>query len=306
MAVQTTVALRTAAVILLLGVHLGCKTTKVQEPSGGQASEVAIQTTATSHPDTGWLAKFDLSESASQALYLQMLGAEFDAGEAIPKDQVHTNKGLLTCRKNIDRDGCSVWVHRKDGSLGPEHLVEQQIAKEVSSGARKSRKDIPEDILVVSDLECNYLGKNSPPFGVERAGCHVSYPRALDEVIFLGESAEAIIDAIRGESSLGEGQADLKGSLVCTLGDIAHRTACFTRTISGGGAQEKIVELRLDEALETAKVLHAAVGYRMKIKSVESPKESGRMEIKADIECRVDSSRFASDGERIIQCLGHI
>ena len=306
MAVQTTVALHATAVILLLGVHFGCKTTRVQEPSGVQASELAIQTSALSQPDKGWLSQVDLSESTSQALYLQMLGAEFDAGETVPKDQVHTSKGLLTCRKNVDRDACSVWVRRKDGGVGPEHSVDPQIAKEASLGARKSREDIPGDILVVSDLECNYLGKNSPPFGVERASCHVSYPRTLDEVIFHGGSAEAIIDAIRGESSLGEGQADLRGALVCTLGDIAHRTVCFTRTTSSGVSQEKIVELRLDDALETAKFLHAAVNDRMKIKSAVLPTESGRMEIKADIECKVDSRRFASDGERMIQCLGRI
>ena len=307
MTVRMTWTLRTA---LFWGVAAGtgCKTTQGQgdrESPRGVSSESSLGITSES---TGWIAVHKISQSSSQEIYLKILGTELDSGAKVPKDQMHTNKGILSCRKNIDRDTCTVRGRRDDLSLSVEQFVELTVSHELSAFVRPARGDIAPEQVVLADLECDYLGQNSPPFGVERASCRALYPRRPEEAIFAGAPAETLAQSLRGEESLGNGQKVLKGALACHIGDLEHRTKCFVRSMPEKAGREKVVELPTDQVLTVARVLETAVGDHRKLKSEESTTQpvSLPLDVTVSLECRVDSRSVDSGGERLFQCLGRL
>ena len=307
MTVRTTLALR-AAIFWGIAVGTGCKTTQGQGSHPSQHSGSPEHAFGTKVESSGWLADHKLSQSASQEVYLKILGTELDSGTKVPKDQMHTNKGLLTCRKNIDRDACTVRGRLPDLSLSAEQFVDLPVNQELSSFVRTARGDIPSDLLVLSDLECDYLGQNSPPFGLERATCRAQNPRRLEEVIFGGAAAEILAQSLRGEESLGSGQKILKGALGCHIGDLEHRIVCFLRSIPEKGSKERVVEVPRDLVLGVARTIEIAVADHRKLKAEESTsqKASTTLDVTVALECQVDSSQVENGGERVFQCLGRL
>jgi hypothetical protein len=249
-----------------------------------------------------------ISKSASQDVYLKILGTELDGGAQVPKDQLHTNKGLVLCRKNVDRDTCTVRGRLPNLSLSAEQFVDQAASQELSAFVRTARSDIAADQMIVADLECDYLGQNSPPFGVERAACRALYPRRLEEAVFAGNAAENLAHALRGEESLGGGEKVLKGALACHIGDLEHRITCFARSMPDKGSGEKVVELLSDQVLPVARQLETAVRDQRKLQS-EDPaalRALTPLDVTVALECRVDSRQVESGGERYFQCVGRL
>lgn len=307
MTVRTTWALRTA-ILWGIAVGAGCKTT--QEHGEHETSSILSSGAASgsSLTTSGWLAVHKVSKSASQDVYLKILGTELDTGIKIAKDQMHTNKGLLLCRKNVDRDACTIRGRFEDLSLSVEQFVDSPVIVELSGFVRSARGDIPPDQPVLADIDCDYLGENSPPFGVERASCRALHPRRLEEVVFGGGTAEILGQSLRGEESLGTDQKVLKGALACHIGDLNHRLSCFVRSLPEKGAAEKVVELPNEQALGVARTIESMIADRRKLTSDDSPGKPNKapLDVTLALECRVDSRLVDNGGERYVECLGKI
>jgi hypothetical protein len=307
MTVRTTWALRTA-IVWGIAVGAGCKTTQEHGDHETSSTFSSGSLSSSSLTTSGWLAVHKISKSASQDVYLKILGTELDSGMKIAKDQMHTNKGLLLCRKNVDRDACTVRGRLEDFSLSVEQFMDSSVSLELSGFVRSARGDISPDQLVMADIECDYLGEKSPPFGVERASCRALHPRRLEEVVFGGGAAEILGQSLRGEESLGGDQKALKGGLACHVGDLNHRLSCFVRSLPEKGAKEKVVELPGDQVLGIARMIESLIADRRKLTSEDSTGKpnTSPLDVILALECRVDSRLVDSGGERYVECLGKI
>ena len=90
---------RTLFVVASLALTSSCRTTKTQESTTSEA------TTSSGGP-----AALRFTNDDEQALYLQMMNVETNAGIKVAKDQLHTSRGLVECRRVGSLAPCTIRV----------------------------------------------------------------------------------------------------------------------------------------------------------------------------------------------------
>lgn len=274
---------------------IGCKTAETDE-----ASEVKTA------PD-GPVTSMALDKDDEQNVYLKMLSVELGAGVAVPKDQLHSNAGLVECRKDGVLETCTLRVRINGDDLSSTQSITQGLTEKIWKFLRQARPDLPDEKLLISDLVCDYIGKKSPPFNVEDVSCHVALPRALDEAIFADLHAEELAENLRGAISLGDKTTNLNGSISCQWITGSNRPTCAVRAIVGGVMSEKVTEVSAPSAATIAKRLRRAAMDASKLSQdpKSAPGELPRT-VAASLSCEVDNSKYEGDGKRTYLCRSKI
>jgi hypothetical protein len=289
--------------LALLSSHMvGCKTTKsenLSDQNHGQGKSYEVTS-----GDRGWFSEVSLSEKSSRGIYLKMLDSELESGLAVAKDQTHSIKGLIRCQRNVDRDLCSMWIRKgENGDIYGEKSLDLLLSEEVSSVGRGFRNDLSLDKSLVMNVVCDYLGKNSPPFGLEKVDCKVQFPRGGDEAVLESPSAEKLVELLRSEQPFGDGKTEIQANLFCRFGSLPLRTECYTRTFDQAQSHEKISQLMKEDAIIVAQSLKMGLSDRSHLRLGASPSDLGTIEMNAQIKCMVDSRKFIENGERVFRCL---
>lgn len=272
-----------------------CKTTSPDEPSEVKAV------------DDGPVTMLELEKDDEQNVYLKMLSVELGAGVVVPKDQLHSNGGLVECVKDGVLETCTLRVRISGDDLSSTQSLTQGLSEKIWKFVRQARPDLPGEKLMISDLVCDYIGKKSPPFNVEDVKCSVSLPRAIDEAVFANLQAEELAESLRGAASYGEKTTNLNGSISCQWITGSNRPTCVVRAIVGGVLSEKVTEISAANAGQVAKRLKRAAMDAARIG--QDPKGQAGQEprtVDAAITCAVDNSKWDGDGKRTYLCRSKI
>lgn len=291
-----------------LGITTGCKTAATQPSNPVLSSAPTIR-------GQGWSATLELDETTSQDLYLKVLKGELDAGAQAPKDESHKSRAALMCQRNVDKTRCVVAPILKGWILGPDQPLSEGVSRELSqfvASARPELAAIPSSLGLVS---CHYLGKSSPPFGIEKAKCALSFPHTPDEIVFLDQPAEVLAEGLRNEQSHGQGETVLRGTLFCQLTDEDRLSPCMTRGHHLDGVKDRVAPLAADEGPLVLQILRfglfqlrprATSGAAASAAGEKKSDVHARLDIKLELECQLDSSQVPQDGKRMVRCLGKI
>lgn len=279
----------------LTALYAGCKTTSTEESTEIKASPEGSVTTLV------------LSKDDEQNVYLKMLSVELGAGVTVTKDQLHTNSGLVGCRKEGVLETCALRVRLNGDALSSTQPLTSGLSEKIWKFNRAARPDLPNEKLMISDLVCDYIGKKSPPFNVEDVSCGVSLVRAIGEAVFADVQGEELAEDLRGAASFGEKTATLNGSITCQWINGSNRPTCVVRAIVGGVLTEKVTEVSAPNAAIVAKRLRRAAMDSIRI-SVDPRAPSGEEPrvVAAALTCTVDNSKFDGDGKRTYLCRSKI
>ncbi len=272
-----------------------CKTTPTEESSDVKTTEGGPATS------------LDLDKDDEQNVYLKMLSVELGAGVSVPKDQLHTNSGLVECRKDGVLESCMLRVRIHGDDLSSTQSITPGLTEKIWKFVRQARPDLPDEKLMISDLTCDYIGKKSPPFQVEDVKCSVTLPRAIDEAVFADLQAEELAEGLRGAASFGGKTKNLDGSISCEWITGSNRPTCVVRAIVGGVLTEKVTEVSAPNSATIAKRLRRAAMDAARLS--QNPKIAAGVEpriVAAALTCAVDDTKFEGDGKRTYMCKSKI
>ncbi len=296
--------MKTRTNLLLLAVTLAaaagaCKTT-------GESAEVK-DAAASGFQDNLTLAKDD-----GQALYLLMISVELNAGEKVPKDQLHGTRGVSHCRRDTEPQTCQVLVRLPSGALGPPQPLSGDLVDKLEGFVGKARPELAKEKAYLLDLTCDYLGKKSPPYDVEDVSCKATLPRMTREAVFEEPVAEELADGLRGEVPFGDKMVTLVGSIACRFAEGSNRVACMVRAMKNGVLTERVQEVSPRNAPAVAKKMLEAstdlktLGAESKEakQALEKPLGASPKELAGALVCVVDGTNVGADGSgtRLHQC----
>ena len=285
----------TGLLAIFAALSTACKTTPPDESSD-------VKTTA-----DGPVTSLDLDTDDEQNVYLKMLSVELGAGVSVPKDQLHTNSGLVECRKDGVLESCTLRVRIHGDDLSSTQSITQGLTERIWKFVRHARPDLPDEKLMISDLICDYIGKKSPPFQVEDVKCSVTLPRAIDEAVFTDLQAEELAEGLRGAASYGEKTKNLDGSISCQWITGSNRPTCVVRAIVGGVLTEKVTEVSSPNSATIAKRLRRSAMDAARLG--QDPKTPVGVEpriVAAALMCAVDNTKYEGDGKRTYMCRSKI
>ncbi len=242
-----------------------------------------------------------LDKETAQELYLLMLKVETNSGAMVPKDQLHSSRGVALCRSDAGLESCQAFVRLATSELAaPQPLPEAQTDV-LFKFAKKARPELEKEGTWLTDLACDYLGKKSPPYAVEDVGCRLELPRTTKEAVFTEPTAVELAEALRGEAqSFSDNGALVSGSLACRFQPDSDRVACMVRATSNGVLGEKVTEVSGREAPGVArKMLEAALDHA---RLAKGQKEVGKKptEVTGALVCLVEAGK--EPGSRKYHC----
>lgn len=204
-----------------------------------------------------------LDKETAQELYLLMLKVETNSGATVPKDQLHSSRGVALCRSDAGLESCQAFVRLATSELAAPQPLPEAHTDALFKFAKKARPELEKEGTWLTDLSCDYLGKKSPPYEAEAVGCRLELPRTTKEAVFTEPSAIELAEALRGEAqSFTDNGALVSGSLACRFQQDSDRVACMVRATSNGVLGEKVTEVSGREAAGVArKLLEAALDH---------------------------------------------
>ena len=291
-------------VVASLALACSCRTTKTQEATTSEAKRFEAKTS------DGGPAALRFTNDDEQALYLQMMNVETNAGIKVAKDQLHTSRGLVECRRVGSLSPCTIRVRLTGLEISATQPLVKNVSPSLWAYAEELRPELKAEKLVLMSLLCDYIGKKSPPYNITSVRCEVSLPRMADEMIFLGKAAEELSEGIRGEAAYGPKLITLTGAVSCQWLKISPRTPCIVRAQAGGVLQEKITEMSPGVAAEVARSLNQAEADHARVttplaNSSKSPPEANQ-NIVAALTCLVDNTKSETEGKRTYVCRAKI
>jgi hypothetical protein len=273
--------------------------------SGDHAEEPVASTEAVTGADT--VDFVELAGGEEQALYLQMLKVELDAGIKVPPERLHTVRGLAACKApaagSEGEARCDVYVRTSEDELAAPQPLAASAAKRIVAFAQASRSDLPAANQVALDVVCDYVGKKSPPYDIEAVKCRAMHARAPVEAVFDGQVAEELAEDVRGKTTFGTGIATVGGALTCRSTPGSGRSVCFVRAGTGGTLSDEVKELKA--AGEIARGLRRSVTDAARLATpigAKAPAPPSANETAAVLTCRVDSARLTDEGLRAYFC----
>lgn len=249
-----------------------------------------------------------LDPEVEQSLYVMMIGVEVGAGASVPKDQLHTARGLIECRKDGVTEPCGVRVRIASDDLSQSQPIPEATTEKVWEFIRGSRPDLAEAKVALASLDCDYIGKKSPPYNIEDVHCSVLMPRAVAEAVFDGGIAEELAELTRGITAFGDkGLVTVEGALQCRVIDSSERNTCFVRAAAGEVLQEAAKEVSAANAPTVTKRLQDTAVDAARVAAKKGSEAGGApREVMAALTCTVDSSKIEAEGRRIYICRGRL
>lgn len=279
--------------MVTLPIVLGCRATVESAPA-----DAAVAPTATLDP------VWNLDKTEEQALYLKMLGVELEAGLEVAKDQLHSTRGVLECRKDGPLASCQLRVRLRERELSNSQPLSPELTKQAWDFIAAARPELRDERLVLADLVCDYIGKKSPPFDVEDVDCRVSQARLVSEAVFDQVVAEELAEAIRGDISFGNEVVTLNGAISCRIVEGSQRATCVVRTLTTGVLADKVIELSPRGANSVARrLLQAALDHSLLTTPADASKTGkSPTELMATLVCLVDSTEHERSDTRQFLC----
>ena len=310
---------RTLLVVGIVLVALSCRTTKPQEAAttaeskesdAGDAKDASGPEGKAAATSSGAAAGVQFSSDDEQALYLKMLTVETNAGVKVPKDQLHTSRGLVECRRTGGQAPCTFRVRLEGLELSATQPVASRLAPSLWTFAQTNRPELKGEAVVLMNLLCDYIVTKSPPYKVTSVHCEVNTPRSEDEAVFFAKAAEELSEGIRSGKPYGPKMVTLTGLVSCQWLKASPRTPCIVRAQVGGVLDEKITEMSAGVAAEVARGLKQAVSDHAKVTSPSGPNAKGSLEESQNIvgvlTCLVDNTSSEVDGKRSYACRAKI
>jgi len=276
---------------LLLATAAGCKSDG--DPEAGAELKTELAPTA--------LPVLKLDAADEQQVYLKLLAAELNAGVKVAKDQLHAIKGLVECRTDGDLEACTGRVRLPEDALSGAQPLEESLGEKIYAFLKSARPELTAHVL--ADLNCDYLGKKSPPYGIEDVQCEIVLPRAPHEAVFDGKIAEELAELARGTSEFGKGTVAVSGALACHTVAASGRRVCTVRGTTGGVLAEGVAEVSTAHGSTVAKRLIQAL-VDQKILEAKKPGATpvAPKELMGSLSCTVDSTKLDAEGRRKYVC----
>ena len=287
----------------MLAVSLsGCRTPSSR--TGSAVKEVGASLTA----PLDMSATLTLGQDAAQALYLRMATIETQAGMTPSKGELHTARGLVECHKDGSLKTCLVRIRLADDNLSATQLLPDGVPAQAWSFVRAKRPEIGQEPYVVTDVTCDYRGKQSPPYDGADVRCQLALPRVPGEAVFADQAAEDLSEALREDRAFGTDILTLGGSVVCQWLDSSPRTPCLVRTIGANGTLGSTVhELNPQSAGVVARQLRQAALDREQLArqpaaDQATPPPTAPHEVMGALTCLVDGTALKNGGRRSFVC----
>ena len=276
--------------ILIASGLLACKTS--QQPA---ASVEAVD--GSDLTDTLVLAKDE-----AQALYLLMNSVELNSGVKVAKDQLHATRGVAHCRRDTEPQTCQILVRLPDQTLGTAQPLTATLVEKLNAFAQAARPEINKEKSYLIAMDCDYLGKKSPPYDVEDVSCRAQQPRLPREAVFSEPIAIELADDLRGETAVGDQRVSLVGTLACRFAEGSHRPACMVRAMKNGVLTERVLEVSSNHAPTVARVMSEAVTDFKTVGGGDA--KTSPKELIGAMVCVVDARNAGADGSghRRYQC----
>jgi len=165
-----------------------------------------------------------------------------------------------------------------------------------------TRKDVEIEPIIIADVNCEILGKKTPPFTEkEDAKCLFSRVRAHSEAVFFKDVAFELAGLLRGESILGETVADLSGIISCRVLQRDVNAICTVRRITRVGISDDALELNRKESLVVSSSMVETLNEIRRAQSQAALTEIPR-ELAGSVRCVVDGSALEAKGGRKYDC----
>jgi hypothetical protein len=288
--------------ILVLFFLASCTTQKASPEQGaGKADPLQDSGGTIEAADTE---VFEFAPPDVKKIYETMLSAEKQSGETNSPDQVHSTTGVVTCNKDGSVTACYFRTEvKKADFLSLREKIERPTSELIWGFYLRVRPELKTESLIAGDLFCDFLGKNSPPFGVESVGCKIRHPRLINETMFSAALAENIAIILAEETPLQTGIVTVSGSILCQWIKGTERSPCVVRPIVNGILREKFIEvpavLSAQIGPRLMQTLKYDISYRndIKLEKVVLPHE-----IMGSVLCSVDSSKYKDLGRRNVAC----
>ena len=242
------------------------------------------------------------SQSASQ-IYQTMLDEEKKSGKKIEKDVIHTTRGTLNCEVKENLQTCLYWIRvdNKEFLKGP-HKITKPLTTKLITFFQKTNSSILKESVAKGDLICDFIGKKSPPFGMEKLECKVLNARASNEAIIENRTAENLVNILRGEIPFTAKTTSVHGSMLCQWMKGSNRTPCVVRPIVDGALKDKFLEVSAKNSASIANLLLEAIKDEYIYTNKTNHKFKTPKEIIGSIVCSVNSEQFDVLGKRDVVC----
>jgi hypothetical protein len=286
------------ALSFLLSIGAACTFNK-GTPEQGAVNASMDKYAANSRQET-----YEFSKDENWGIYESMLAAEKQGGEALRPDQVHATSGFVSCRRDGALTACFFQTHlAKAKSMSSRERISRVSSDRIWEFYSRVRPDAKNEAIMVGDLNCDYLGKNSPPFGIEFVECKIRHPRLSNEVILTDSLAENFSLLLAEEIPLNTGTAVVSGSVLCQRMKGSDRTPCSVRPLVKGILREKFLPIQAEDSAKIGGMLmntfrfDAAYRNDVKIDKIELPAE-----LMGSATCNVDATGYKESGRRHVVC----
>ncbi|MEZ4742145.1 MAG: hypothetical protein R3B45_06840 [Bdellovibrionota bacterium] len=280
-----------------------CTTKKVEVEEATQVSNKSKQKLPSSDPITR-AEEFIIDDQSAKPIYKKITEIEKKDGLKIDKDKLHTARGSASCKKDGIIVSCYYRVRSgKLEPLGSRIKFEKEITKKIWRYFLDVRPELKNESIITGDLICDYLGKKTPPYNIEKLTCKIIYPRLSNEAILVKDTAENIATLLRGNTPFKKSQDTVYGSILCQWIKGSNRSPCVIRPIIKGILQEKFIEVPGRDSGVIGPLLLRTVKDNLVHQKDITPKASDLpSEIMGSIMCNINSKYFLTLGKREAVC----
>ena len=158
---------------------------------------------------------FALNKKESHYLFDAMLTQENIS--KLPKG-IHRNKGTIFCRGDEDFQRCFLKLALDKPKIRFSKETPIQVDDYPKLIEYLNEIEAFQAIEhVIFDIDCHYLGPQSPPYGKEKLTCQIADPRFLDEFIVRTEIAKSISHKLIQEKGREPGIKTINGTIRCQI-----------------------------------------------------------------------------------------
>lgn len=296
--------MRSTFLILLLISYNACTTKKEEKESTPQLEISNTEMPVTDTTDKAISAKFVIPKTEAEELYglMKKIKKELQPMAKENETNLRSETGIISCKYDKNFNNCFFHMRlEEDKKLNGPYSLPKAILKELTIFLQKNI-DMKSADVIKSDVVCDYIGKNSPPYGAEKLDCIIKNPRSLNEAYFEDKIAENLVDLLSNNSISPETNSIAQGSILCQKVRGTTRTPCVVRPIKQGVLLDKFFEV----PAKYSKILSKQL-YETLLDSYNYSNPSGKAfeepsEIIGNITCNINSKDFQTFGRRQIIC----
>lgn len=169
------------------------------------------------------------SEAASQSIYIEMLEKEIASGISVEQGRMHTTNGYFHCRQNGVLKKCQLTVDIA-GVQSKVIKIDQDISEDVREFAIATDASLENSKYFLLEVVCDYIGKKSPPFGVETVKCKSQFPFDINEFVLSGTVSKEL------SKSLPPPEKDSQGLVLCDSARFSKGLSCELKALKDDGS----------------------------------------------------------------------